>query len=275
MLIDSCLDTSLLTQMIIMQILVVGFFSDGHQHLADSKLYLTCGDSVCPVEIVQGGVFRCLISPQAPGLVNLYLTFDGHKPISQVLAFEFRAPMQTNGSVSIENTDNWAEFQLQLRLAHLMFSSSKDLSVYTTKSSQSALKEAKAFAKKTSHISDGWVYLSKMIEETKMSFPQAKDRLFELSLQNRLQEWLLEKVATGCKLTERDEQGQGVIHLCAILGYSWAVYPFSWSGLSLDYRDKFGWTALHWAAYYGRYGQGSQCIINEHCCFDLLYFSGK
>lgn len=234
------------------KILVVGFFSDGHQHLADSKLYLACGDSVFPVEVVQGGVFRCLISPQAPGLVNLYLTFDGHKPISQVLTFEFRAPMQTNGSVSIENTDNWAEFQLQLRLAHLMFSSSKDLSVYTTKSSQSALKEAKVFAKKTSHISDGWVYLSKMIEETKMSFPQAKDRLFELSLQNRLQEWLLEKVATGCKLTERDEQGQGVIHLCAILGYTWAVHPFSWSGLSLDYRDKFGWTALHWAAFYGR-----------------------
>ncbi|XP_073225086.1 calmodulin-binding transcription activator 5-like isoform X1 [Cicer arietinum] len=47
-------------------------------------------------------------------------------------------------------------------------------------------------------------------------------------------------------------KGQSVIHLCAILGYTWAVTLFSWSGLSLDFRDKFGWTALHWAAYYGR-----------------------
>lgn len=37
-----------------------------------------------------------------------------------------------------------------------------------------------------------------------------------------------------------------------MLGYTRAVYLYSLSGLSLDYRDKFGWTALHWAAYYGR-----------------------
>ncbi|XP_057785587.1 calmodulin-binding transcription activator 5 isoform X2 [Salvia miltiorrhiza] len=234
------------------KILVVGFFSDGHQHYADSKLYLACGDSVIPVEVVQAGVFRCLISSQAPGLVNLFMTFDGHNPVSQVLTFEFRAPIQHNGLVSTENTDNWDEFQLQMRLARLLFSSSKDLSVYTAKPSQSALKEAKVFAKKTSVISLGWGYLCKMIEEAKMSFPQAKDRLFELTLENRLQEWLLEKVATGCKITERDEQGQGVIHLCAVLGYTWAVRLFSQSSLSLDYRDKCGWTALHWAAYYGR-----------------------
>ncbi|KAH6769613.1 calmodulin-binding transcription activator [Perilla frutescens var. hirtella] len=240
----------------LLSILVVGFFSEGHQHHTDSKLYLACGDSVLPVEVVQAGVFRCLLSPQAPGLVNLYMTFDGHKPISQVVTFEFRAPIQTDGSVSIENASNWEEFQLQMRLSHLLFSSSKDLSIYSTKPSQTALKEAKVFANKTSHISDGWVYLSKMIDEAKMTYPQAKDRLFELNLRNRLQEWLLEKVATGCKITERDEQGQGVIHLCAILGYTWAVYLFSWSGLSLDYRDKFGWTALHWAAYCGRYGHG-------------------
>ncbi|KAI3469309.1 hypothetical protein Pfo_025972 [Paulownia fortunei] len=234
------------------KILVVGFFNEGHVPRAESKLYLACGDSILPVEVVQAGVFRCLISPHAPGLVNLYMTFDGHNPISQVLTFEFRAPVQPNCTISHENKTDWEEFQLQTRLAHLLFSSSKGLSIYSTKLSLTALKEAKAFTRRTSHISDGWVYLTKMIKDTKMSFAQAKDRLFELTLQNRIHEWLLEKVATGCKISERDEQGQGVIHLCAILGYTWAVYPFSWSGLSLDYRDKFGWTALHWAAHYGR-----------------------
>ncbi|XP_042050744.1 calmodulin-binding transcription activator 6-like isoform X2 [Salvia splendens] len=235
------------------KILVVGFFSDGHQHLADSKMYLACGDLVIPVEVVQAGVFRCLISSQAPGLVNMFMTFDGHKPISQVLTFEFRNPIQPKGLVSSENVDNWEEFQLQMRLSRLLFSSSKDLlSVYSSKPSQTTLKEAKVFAKNTSGISHEWGDLCKMIEDAKMSFPQAKERLFELTLQNKLQEWLLEKVATGCNITDRDEQGQGVIHLCAVLGYTWAVRLFSRSSLSLDYRDKYGWTALHWAAYYGR-----------------------
>ncbi|KAG6436959.1 hypothetical protein SASPL_101866 [Salvia splendens] len=234
------------------KILVVGFFSDGHQHYEDSKLYLACGDSVVPAEVVQAGVYRCLISSQAPGLVNLFMTLDGCKPVSQVLTFEFRAPMQPKGFISAENTDNWEEFQLQLRLSRLLFSSSKDLSIYSSKPSQNALKEAKVFVKKTSAVSQEWGTLCKMIEEAKMSFPQAKERLFELTLENRLHEWLLEKVATGYKITDRDEQGQGVIHLCAVLGYTWAVHLFSKSSLSLDYRDKYGWTALHWAAYYGR-----------------------
>lgn len=257
-----------------MQILVVGFFSDGHQQYEDSKLYLACGDSVVPVEVVQAGVYRSLISPQTPGPVNLFLTFDGHKPVSQVLTFEFRAPIQPKGFISAENTDNWEEFQLQLRLSRLLFSSSKDLSIYSSKPSQNALKEAKVFAKKTSAVSQEWGKLCKMIEEAKMSFPQAKERLFELTLENRLHEWLLEKVATGCKKTDRDEQGQGVIHLCAVLGYTWAVRLFSRSSLSLDYRDKYGWTALHWAAYYGRYGHGflvHHKFIMVNWCFNLMF----
>lgn len=245
--------------------MIIGVFSEGLLPPADSKLYLACGDSILQLEIVQGGAFRCLVSPQTPGLVNLYLTLDGHKPISQILTFEFRAPVQPSRMVSFENKTNWEEFQLQLRLAHLMFSSSKGLSIYSTKLSQAGFKDAKAFAQKTSHISNGWVFLSKMAEDSKMSFPQAKDKLFELTLHNRLLEWLLEKVVAGFKISERDEQGQGVIHLCAILGYTWAVYPFSWSGLSLDYRDKYGWTALHWAAYHGRYyfhSRGIRILLN-------------
>ncbi|KAK6146220.1 hypothetical protein DH2020_020089 [Rehmannia glutinosa] len=234
------------------KILVVGFFNGRKLPHTNFSLHLACGDSVVPVENVQAGVFRCVISPQTPGLVNLYLSFDGHKPISQVLTFEFRAPIVPDRMISVNDKSNWEEFQLQMRLARLLFSSSKRLSIFSSKVSHSALKEAKAFAQRTSHISHGWVYLTKMIEDAKMPFPQAKDSLFELTLENRLHEWLLEKVVAGHKISEHDEQGLGVIHLCAILGYTWAVLPFSCSGLSMDYRDKFGWTALHWAAYHGR-----------------------
>ncbi|KZV40621.1 calmodulin-binding transcription activator 6, partial [Dorcoceras hygrometricum] len=234
------------------KILVVGFFTDGRVSCTNSDLFLVCGDSIIAARVIQDGVIRCMISPQSPGVVSLYLSFDGHNPISQVLTFEFRAPAVPKHEISSDDRPNWEEFQLQLRLAHLMFSSSKDLGAFSTKPSQNALKEAKAFAQKTSHVSNGWMSLTKIVEDSKISFPHAKDSLFELTLQNRLREWLLEKVVAGCKISERDKHGQGVIHLCAILGYTWAVYSFSCSSLSLDYRDKFGWTALHWAAYCGR-----------------------
>lgn len=235
------------------KILVVGFFREGLEDLANSSVFCNCGDICFPAAVVQPGVFRFIVSPQAPGVVNLFFSFDGHKPISQVVAFEFRAPPIENNWISCyRENSKWDEFPVQLRLAHLLFSTSRTFDVLSSKVSPSTLKEAKKFAQKASNITDGWTSLAKSISTMEISFLEAKDSLFELTLKNRLYEWLLERVIEGRKITEHDEQGQGVIHLCAILGYTWAAYPFSWSGLSLDYRDKHGWTALHWAANYGR-----------------------
>uniref|UniRef100_A0A7N0T1Y5 CG-1 domain-containing protein n=1 Tax=Kalanchoe fedtschenkoi TaxID=63787 RepID=A0A7N0T1Y5_KALFE len=93
-------------------------------------------------------------------------------------------------------------------------------------------------------ISPEWAF---SCEKTK-----AEEILFEQAIRNRLQDWLLERIIEEQSPSDYDEQGLGVLHLCAILNYTWAVYLYSKSGLSLDFRDKYGWTALHWAAYYGR-----------------------
>ena len=234
---------NLISQTFLLQILVVGYFHEGQSNLSRSNLFCICGNACARAEPVQSGVFRCVVSPQAPAFVNLFLSFDGHTPISQVVMFEFRGPIVDNPAIS-EERSSWEEFEVQMRLAHLLFSTSRSFNILSTKVTPTALKEAKNFARKTSHIKNHWEFLTKSIKAKEMSFPDAKNCLFELTLQNRLLEWLLERVAEGCQISERDEQGLGVIHLCAILGYTWAVYPFSWSGLSIDYRDKFGWTAL-------------------------------
>ncbi|KAA8523279.1 hypothetical protein F0562_009702 [Nyssa sinensis] len=143
-------------------ILVTGFFHGVHPQLAKSNLYCVCGDACVPAEIVQPGVFRCLVSSRAPGKY--------HKMSS---------------------------------------------------------KQARTLDSKTSHIASDWADVIKSIDSNRISFPQAKDSFFELTLKNRLLEWLLERVIEGCKTSEHDDQGRGVIHLFAIL-------------------------ALHWAAYYGR-----------------------
>ncbi|KAL2960264.1 hypothetical protein AAZX31_17G030800 [Glycine max] len=220
-------------------------------HLSKSNLLCVCGDVSVPAEIVQVGVYRCWVSPHSPGFVNLYMSIDGHKPISQVVNFEYRTPALHDPAVSMEESDNWDEFQLQMRLAYLLFKQ-LNLDVISTKVSPNRLKEARQFALKTSFISNSWQYLIKSTEDNQIPFSQAKDALFGIALKSRLKEWLLERIVLGCKTTEYDAHGQSVIHLCAILGYTWAVSLFSWSGLSLDFRDRSGWTALHWAAYCGR-----------------------
>uniref|UniRef100_A0A6M2FCR4 CG-1 domain-containing protein n=1 Tax=Populus davidiana TaxID=266767 RepID=A0A6M2FCR4_9ROSI len=234
------------------KILVTGYFHEQYQHLAKSNLFCICGDAVVPAEIVQVGVYSCMLPSHSPGLVNLCLSLDGLEPTSQILNFEYRAPSVHDPVVSSEDKSKWEEFHLQMRLAYLLFSTSKTFDVLSNKLSPTNLKEAKKFALKTSNISNSWAYLIKAIEDGGISVAQAKDVFFELSLKNTIKEWLLERVLEGCKTTGYDAQGLGVIHLCAIIGYTWAVYLFSWSGLSLDFRDKHGWTALHWAAYYGR-----------------------
>ncbi|QCE13332.1 P-loop containing nucleoside triphosphate hydrolase [Vigna unguiculata] len=233
------------------KVLVTGYFHSNYQHLAKFNLVCVCGDVSFPVEIVQVGVYRCWVPPHSPGLVNIYLSFDGHKPISHVVNFEYRTPILHDPTATMEEKYNWNEFRLQMRLAHLLFSTDKTLDIFSNTVSPNALKEASRFSFRTSFISKSWQFLMKSTEDQTAPFPQVKDSLFEIALKNKLKEWLLERIVIGSKSTEYDAQGQGVIHLCAMLGYSWAISLFSWSGLSLDFRDKFGWTALHWAAYYG------------------------
>ncbi|GLU08470.1 hypothetical protein SLE2022_253820 [Rubroshorea leprosula] len=234
------------------KILITGFFHPDYQNLGKSNLYCVCGDVSVPTEVVQVGVYRCFVSQNSPGLVNLYLSFDGHKPISQVINFEYRTPLMHNPIVPPEDQSKREEFKLQLRLARLLFSTSRSLNILSSKVPPKFLNEAKSFAQKTNSISNYWAHLIKLTEDSQASFTRAKDHLFEFILKNRLKEWLLERIVEGCKTTEYDAQGQGVIHLCAILGYTWAISLFLWSGLSVDFRDKHGWTALHWAAYHGR-----------------------
>ncbi|CAF1933795.1 unnamed protein product [Brassica oleracea var. botrytis] len=235
------------------KIVVTGILHNSYQHLGSSNLFCICGDSCVPAEYVQAGVYRCFIPPHSPGMANLYLSADGHEPISQCFNFEHRpAPVSAKPVHENNQESKWEEFELQVRLAHLLFTSSNKLNVLSSNISPENFLDAKKLSNKTSHLLNSWAYLIKSVQGSKVSFDQAKDQIFELTLKNRVKEWLMEKVLEGRNARDYDSKGLGVIHLCAILGYTWSIQLFSLSGLSLDFRDKQGWTALHWAAYYGR-----------------------
>ncbi|KAH0880602.1 hypothetical protein HID58_067996 [Brassica napus] len=170
-------------------------------------------------EKTKAGVYRCFIPPHSPGMANLYLSADGHEPISQCFNFEHRpAPVSAKPVHENNQESKWEEFELQVRLAHLLFTSSNKLNVLSSNISPENFLDAKKLSNKTSHLLNSWAYLIKSVQGSKVSFDQAKDQIFELTLKNRVKEWLMEKVLEGRNARDYDSKGLGVIHLCAILG---------------------------------------------------------
>ncbi|WVZ65971.1 hypothetical protein U9M48_015251 [Paspalum notatum var. saurae] len=232
------------------KVLLVGYFHENYRHLAATNLYCVIGDTCVVANIVQAGVYRFMARSHVPGRVNLYLTLDGKTPISEVLSFNYRtmpgSSLESELSVD-EYEPKRSRLQMQMRLARLLFSTNKK------KIAPKLLVEGSRVSNLLSASTEKeWMDLSKVLTDSKGTCVPATEGLLELVLRNRLQEWLVEKVLEGQKSTGRDDLGQGPIHLCSFLGYTWAIRLFSLSGFSLDFRDSSGWTALHWAAYCGR-----------------------
>ncbi|XP_044461335.1 calmodulin-binding transcription activator 3-like isoform X1 [Mangifera indica] len=76
----------------------------------------------------------------------------------------------------------------------------------------------------------------------------------KISLEEKFHFWLQEKASEGENgVTVLDEGGAGVIHLAAGLGYDWAIETLIVDAkIDINFNDKNGCTALHWAAYCGR-----------------------
>ncbi|MCL7032911.1 hypothetical protein MKW94_020772 [Papaver nudicaule] len=81
----------------------------------------------------------------------------------------------------------------------------------------------------------------------------------EIILRKYFKDWVFEGYRTRKPF---DIHGQGVVHLSACLGYTWAIALCRMIGLGVDYRDMTGWTALHWAAFYGRQGAATLLLIH-------------
>ncbi|XP_066397760.1 calmodulin-binding transcription activator CBT-like [Miscanthus floridulus] len=227
------------------KVLVVGYFHENYKHLAGTNLFCVIGDQCVVANIVQTGVYRLIVRPHVPGQVNLYLTLDGKTPISEVLSFDYR--MVPESQTLADDEPQKSKLQMQMRLARLLFTTNKK------KMAPKLLVEGSKVSNLLSVSAEKeWMDLLKFGSDSKGTYVPAIEGLLELVLRNRLQEWLVEKVIEGQKSTDRDDLGQGPIHLCSFLGYTWAIRLFSLSGFSLDFRDSSGWTALHWAAYYGR-----------------------
>lgn len=230
-----------------MQVVIIGSF------LCDpSECTWTCmfGDVEVPAQIIQEGVICCHAPPHLPGKVILFVTSANREPCSEVREFDYRLNPSICHRCNQPERDacrNPEEPFLLVRFVKLLLSAS---SVQKGESSEVAID----LLGKLKTGEDSWNQVMESLLLGSSTLSVTKDWLLEELLKDKLQNWISsrsEEVSShsGCSLSKNE---QGIIHMIAGLGFEWALDPILKTGVSVNFRDINGWTALHWAARFGR-----------------------
>ncbi|XP_059313744.1 calmodulin-binding transcription activator 2 isoform X2 [Lycium ferocissimum] len=232
------------------KVLITGRFLKSEGELVEYKWSCMFGEVEVPAEVLAEGVLRCHAPPHKPGVLPFYVTCSNRLACSEVREFEYRfGPYQEFGTAN----DSTTEMHLLERIENLL--SLGPVSSCHSFDSMEAAKEKQSTVNKIIFM---------MEEENQQMIERASDSgtsqcrvkadlFLERKLKQNFYAWLVHQVTgDGRGRTVLDDEGQGVLHLVAALGYDWALKPILASGVSVDFRDMNGWTALHWAAFYGR-----------------------
>lgn len=224
------------------KVLVTGRFLRSQQELQHCEWACMFGELEVPAEVVADGVLRCYTPGHKPGRVHFYVTCSNRVACSEVREFEFQPNNET------QDMDNTQDNET---LLHMRFVKLLSLGPDTARTSARNAIDPELLTQ-----------LNKLILEddndrdwgqVQLPTEKARDRLLERLLKEKLYAWLVYKVGQGGKgPSVLDEGGQGVLHFAAALGYDWAIPATVAAGVSINFRDVNGWTALHWAASCGR-----------------------
>ncbi|KAK7400028.1 hypothetical protein VNO78_11226 [Psophocarpus tetragonolobus] len=229
----------------ITKVIIVGSFLC---HPSDSVWTCMFGDVEVPVEIIQDGVICCEAPSHLPGKVTLCITSGNRESCSEVREFEYRD--KTNSSTQVTRSETEAtrspeELLLLVRLGQMLLS-------------ESAIKndniESGTPLVKQKADDDSWSHIIEALLVGSGTSTGTIDWLLEELLKDKLEQWLScrsqeRDEETGCSLSKKE---QGIIHMVAGLGFEWALNPILSCGVNINFRDINGWTALHWAARFGR-----------------------
>ncbi|XP_061338700.1 calmodulin-binding transcription activator 4-like isoform X2 [Gastrolobium bilobum] len=207
------------------------------------------GDVEVPAEIIQDGVICCEAPSHLLGKVTLCITSGNREPCSEVREFEFRN--KTNScsrcdSLETEAARSPQELLLLVQFAQMLVSAS------TIKDDN--IESGSDLQKKQKADDDSWSHIIEALLDGSGTSSGTTDWLLEELLKDKLQLWLSSKSherdeGTGCSLSKKE---QGIIHMVSGLGFEWALNPILSCGVNINFRDINGWTALHWAARFGR-----------------------
>lgn len=228
------------------QVLIAGAFLKSEQELANCRWSVMFGEFEVPAEVLEDGLLCCHAPQHKPGLVPFYITCSNRLACSEVREFEYRiGPNQKIGAEDI--SEGTSEIQFRQRFEKLMSLSlvcNTNISEIDTEK-QNLVNKIFSLMERENHQEE------KATSKNYMSL--SAEQVLEKQLKEKFYSWLLHEVTEDGKGPNVvDEGGQGALHLAAALGYNWALLPIIVSGVSIDFRDVNGWTALHWAALCGR-----------------------
>ncbi|KAF2954054.1 hypothetical protein DAI22_01g452600 [Oryza sativa Japonica Group] len=215
------------------------------------------GDVKVHAEIVQQGVIRCHTPCLDARKVTMYLIDENEKACSEARQFEFHN--KPTKSVVCENrkpcrevheselhqrpTESNNELLLLFNYAQLLFDGHV---------SEQFLKFGLPFPNLECGLQVSPSEIMKGASE-RLNRDTAVNCVMEVLLNNKFEEWLFSKYEQNSEGNHfLPRQYHGVIHTIAALGYNWALKLLLNSGVLVNYRDANGWTALHWAARFGR-----------------------
>ncbi|KAL7110050.1 hypothetical protein ACP275_05G001100 [Erythranthe tilingii] len=224
------------------KIIIVGsFFSD------PSECAWACmiGDTEVPVEIIQEGVLRCNAPPHLQGKVNICITSGNRESCSEVREFEYRAkPNLCTHSNQPETETNKSSEELLLLVRFVQMLLSDLLPKEDDYESR-----IDSFGKSRVAEEDSWNQIIDALLVGTSTSSSTLDWLLQELLKDKMEVWLSSKLQKNNHLSKKE---QGIIHMVAGLGFEWALQPIVNAGVSINFRDINGWTALHWAARFGR-----------------------
>ncbi|KAK1270445.1 Calmodulin-binding transcription activator 4 [Acorus gramineus] len=211
------------------------------------------GDIEVPVEIFQDGVLRCQAPQHIAGKVTLCITSGNRESCSELRDFEFRVQPRTHPSeynlLQADVAKSNEELLLLFRLSQMLLCGSDGASVQR----KDNIEPENETWSNPKIVDNQWGQIMESLLIGGMSGADALDWLLQEFIKDKLKQWLSSKSHvdndTGGILSKQE---QGVIHMISGLGYDWALTPIISSGVGINFRDANGWTALHWAARFGR-----------------------
>ncbi|TKY54302.1 Calmodulin-binding transcription activator 2 [Spatholobus suberectus] len=231
------------------KVLIVGTFLGSKKLSSETKWGCMFGEIEVSAEVLADNVIRCQTPLHSPGRVPFYVTCSNRLACSEVREFEFdENPSKFLGPVGIKISPE-DEVRLQIRLLKLV-----DLGPNNEwlKCSVSECEKCKLKGTMYSMRDDNEVF-EETFQIDGIGHINPRDVLCQRIMRDKLYEWLIYKVHEGGKGPNvLDDEGQGVMHLAAALGYVWAMAPLVAAGISPNFRDTRGRTGLHWASYFGR-----------------------
>lgn len=227
------------------KIVIIGSF------LCDpSECFWACmfGDIEVPVQIIRDGVICCHAPFQLQaGKVNICITSANRESCSEVREFVYRdEPIVCKHCNSPETEDGKSSHELLLIAGFVQMLLDQSPKGNVTETDVDLLAKYKT--------PEGmWDQVINAISVGTSTSSSTLNWLLEELLKDKLGLWLSSRsLKNNQKVCSLSKKEQCIIHMAAGLGYGWALLPILNSGISANFRDSNGWTALHWAARFGR-----------------------